>query len=301
MTVFVTHAKIATLPDEPGAEVNKAEWNDNHVIVGLGSAAEAATTDFDAAGVATAAVAAHVAAGDPHPQYLTAAEGNAAYDATGAATAAVATHVGLADPHTQYQKESEKDAANGYAGLSAGTKLAGTQQTYGSLANTACEGNDARLSDARAPNGVASGDLAGSYPSPTVTQARGLRETTGPTTLAMGAVADGEFLKRSGSSVIGGSPGAASLTLTTVEVNLGTISRRGGKFNITTSGLTSGKAVSIMQANGPYTGKGSRTDEAEMDGLTVSGKTTSATNIECFWHTRGFVKGNVKFDYVVGA
>ena len=33
---------------------------------------------------------------------------------------------------------------------------------------------------------------------------RKLRETAGPTTLSMGAIADGEFLKRSGSTVIGG-------------------------------------------------------------------------------------------------
>lgn len=67
------------------------------------------------------------------------------------AAAAVVTHVALADPHVQYQKESEKDAALGYAGLSATTKLAGAQQTYGSGVNTACEGNDARLSDDRTP------------------------------------------------------------------------------------------------------------------------------------------------------
>lgn len=52
-------------------------------------------------------------------------------------------------------------------------------------------------------NVAASGDLAGSWPSPTVTQARGLRETAGPTTLTMGAVADGQLLKRSGSTIIG--------------------------------------------------------------------------------------------------
>jgi hypothetical protein len=50
---------------------------------------------------------------------------------------------------------------------------------------------------------AAGGDLGGNYPSPTVTQARGLRETAGPTTLALGAVADGQFLKRSGATVVG--------------------------------------------------------------------------------------------------
>jgi predicted ThiF/HesA family dinucleotide-utilizing enzyme len=95
--------------------------------------------------------------------------------------------------------------------------------------------------------------------------------------------------------------GGGSLTLTTSEVNIGTIPRKAGKFNITTTGLTSGKAVSIAQANGPYTTKGSRTDEAEMDHMAVSGKTTSTTNIECFWACSTLVKGNVKFDWVASA
>ncbi|NDF54302.1 MAG: hypothetical protein EB145_08920, partial [Proteobacteria bacterium] len=52
------------------------------------------------------------------------------------------------------------------------------------------------------------GDLAISGASVQVTQARGLRETAGPTTLAMGAVAAGELLIRSGTSLIGAAIGS---------------------------------------------------------------------------------------------
>jgi hypothetical protein len=89
-----------------------------------------------------------------------------------------------------------------------GTDYARVDHSHGSPAlgtsgSTACAGNDARLTDSRAPTGAASGDLGGTYPSPTVTQARGLRETSGPTTLTLGAVADGQVLQRSGSSIVG--------------------------------------------------------------------------------------------------
>jgi hypothetical protein len=89
-----------------------------------------------------------------------------------------------------------------------GTDYARVDHSHGSPAlgtsgSTACAGNDARLADSRAPTGAASGDLAGTFPSPTVTQARGLRETAGPTTLTMGAVADGQVLQRSGSTIVG--------------------------------------------------------------------------------------------------
>lgn len=93
----------------------------------------------DAASVATAASDATTKA-------------NAAQSAAiASAASSLTTHVAAADPHTGYQKESEKNSASGYAGLDGSSKLTGSQQVYGVAADTACVGNDARLSDARTP------------------------------------------------------------------------------------------------------------------------------------------------------
>jgi hypothetical protein len=49
MTIAVTHSTVATLPDEPGAEINKAQWNANHSLSGVADIAQGGTGAGDAA------------------------------------------------------------------------------------------------------------------------------------------------------------------------------------------------------------------------------------------------------------
>jgi hypothetical protein len=113
VTVYVKHRKVCGGDNDPSKEVSKDAWNDTHVLEGLGSAAEAATTDFEAAG----AVAAHAAAIDAHP--IAGVTGlQAAID--GKASAAHAhSYNDLTD------KPTLGDAAAKNVGTSAGTVAAG--------------------------------------------------------------------------------------------------------------------------------------------------------------------------------
>src|SRR3990167_7933810 len=106
MTLSLKHATLTAKPDDPSKDVSADEWNEEHAITmatgrllgrttGSAGAVEEISVDatltlaggsvgvaagtYDAAGAAAAAVATHEAAGDPHPGYLTAVEGDAAY------------------------------------------------------------------------------------------------------------------------------------------------------------------------------------------------------------------------------
>ncbi len=56
---------------------------------------------------------------------------------------------------------------------------------------------------------VAGGDLSGTYPDPSVSA---ITTTSGPASLTIGAVADGEYLRRVGGTLVGGPGGGGSLT-----------------------------------------------------------------------------------------
>lgn len=101
--------------------------------------------------------------------------------------------------------------------------------------------------------------------------------------------------------LIGPAAGSSSTVFASVEKDLGQ-AKMSGSFQITgLSGLSVGKPVLINQAAGPYTGKGTLADEAEMDHVSVSGIVTSTSVITAYWNSPTFVSGNFKFNYLIGA
>jgi hypothetical protein len=87
-----------------------AALSHGHTIANV-TGLQAALDGKEASGAAAAAVSAHEAAGDPHPQYLTPAEGSAAYEVLGAASAARTAHEAAGDPHPGYLTAAEGNAA----------------------------------------------------------------------------------------------------------------------------------------------------------------------------------------------
>jgi hypothetical protein len=133
-----------------------------------------------------------------------------------------------------------------------------------------------------------------------------------------------------------GPAGGGGGSWTTVEVNLGGVGSESwrGKFTITDATITPTSKIVIQQAPGPYTGKGTRADEAEMDplwcvaepgsgqatvywrtltgvlNLVVNDPVNSSSTVESAFQdiipetvqqrVAGLVRGNVKFTYQVG-
>ena len=133
-------------------------------------------------------------------------------------------------------------------------------------------------------------------------------------------------------------PAGAPPAGTTVEVNLGSVMVHEGKFTITDPVISASSKIMCWQAPGPYTNKGTRADEAAMAPVRVLSVEPGAGSAVVRWDSsqgftpklaeprplnqfipiaasrdivgypevlgvgaRGFVRGNIKFSYVVFA
>ena len=76
----------------------------------------------------------------------------------------------------------------------------------------------------------------------------------------------------------------ASVSATTVEVDLGA-AKWAGKFTITDAAIGATSKVLVWQAPGPYTGKGTRADEAELQPVQVISVEPAAGSAVVKWQT----------------
>lgn len=129
--------------------------------LGLGTAAVAATGDFDASGVAAAAVSTHAGLADPHPGYLTPTEGDAAYRPIGYVPTHAATTGQTADDHHAQAHHAAHEPSGADPMAVDAAAATGSLRTLGTGATQATGGTDARLSDARTPTTHGAGHLPG--------------------------------------------------------------------------------------------------------------------------------------------
>ena len=124
-----------------------------------GAQSKADTAESNAASYTDSAISTHEAAADPHPQYLTSTEGNAAYDALGAASAAQSAAESYADSlASNYDPAGSASAvaSNLSTHEGASTSVHGITDTA-NLVYT----SDSRLSDARTPTAHAGSHESG--------------------------------------------------------------------------------------------------------------------------------------------
>lgn len=98
--------------------------------------------------------------------------------------------------------------------------------------------------------------------------------------------------------------GGGSFSLSVFESDFGALPRYSGSFDIDgQTGLTPGRPVLVQQASGPYTDKGDRDDEAEMDQVQATAYALNTTTIRVHWVANprsGPLAGNVRFNFAAG-
>jgi len=103
----------------------------------------------------------------------------------------------------------------------------------------------------------------------------------------------GVFLRGDG---LWAAPPGGSGTVTETEKNLGSTASWTGTFTITDAGISSTSKVIAWQAPGPYTGKGTRPDESEMDQINCITSAVSAGSATIRWRTQTLLTQGQSFE-----
>lgn len=90
------------------------------------------------------------------------------------------------------------------------------------------------------------------------------------------------------------------LDIHTFESSLGSIARDSGSFVVSgLSDLATNSSIKVWQSPSAATGKGTLSDELEMDQVSVVAAPIDESSFRCYWRATGPVLGNFKFIYQI--
>lgn len=128
--------------------------------------------------------------------------------------------------------------------------------------------------------------IPGPQGNPGTTGAAGAQGAAGPALFMLAEEAEpGEMGPPGIQGIQGPAGGGGGGSATVVEVNVGSTPVAAGRFSITDAAIGASSKIFIQQAPGPYTGKGTRADEADMDPLWCVAYPNGAGQAIAHWRT----------------